>query len=264
MNETFFIIIGSYTLGFYIVRESSQGKRPEFGFNLAIVLSFFVSVWMLESERVQVIMVICTAIIAAASFYFCTNSSMIATLKGNRGPETPPGDTPMPATYYKVLRKIYEVGKQLERHPSDYKEMNEEGLRNQILDTLEPLFEGSATGETFNKNGKTDILVRVGNKNILIAECKCWRGLNAYKDALTQLLGYLTFRDTEAALVIFVRGKHISSAIRTVERKTRTHENCKKIVDKVEESWFNYRFQLIGDPDIEIKIAVLLFHIPKE
>jgi hypothetical protein len=33
-------------------------------------------------------------------------------------------------------------------------------------------YEGQATGETFNFQGKTDILIRVDGQNIFVAECK--------------------------------------------------------------------------------------------
>ena len=35
-------------------------------------------------------------------------------------------------------------------------------------------YEGGASGETFNYEGKTDILIRVQGKNIFIAECEYW------------------------------------------------------------------------------------------
>ncbi len=35
-------------------------------------------------------------------------------------------------------------------------------------------YRGQATGETFNKSGKTDILVRDGDRNVFVAECKWW------------------------------------------------------------------------------------------
>jgi len=37
-------------------------------------------------------------------------------------------------------------------------------------------YEGGATGETFNAAGKTDILIRVEDRNVFIGECKWWSG----------------------------------------------------------------------------------------
>lgn len=41
--------------------------------------------------------------------------------------------------------------------------------------------------ETFNSSGKTDILIRVENRNIFIAECKFWRGPKSFGEAIEQL-----------------------------------------------------------------------------
>lgn len=64
----------------------------------------------------------------------------------------------------------------LERSPKAFDGMREEDLRMQFLVALNGQFEGKATGETFNYQGKTDILIRVECRNIFIAECKFWTG----------------------------------------------------------------------------------------
>ena len=74
-------------------------------------------------------------------------------------------------------------------------------FRDHLLLYLEPRYEGSATGETFNSTGKTDILIRHENSNAFIAECKFWTGQKGYLETITQLLGYLTWRDSKAAVV---------------------------------------------------------------
>ena len=129
---------------------------------------------------------------------------------------------------------------------------------------LEPSFEGSATGETFNKTGKTDILIRHENSNAFIAECKFWKGKKVYLDAITQLLGYLTWRDSKAAIIVFVDNKDFSSVIQTAEKVTSTHSNYLGFVDKKHDTWLNYRFHINGDPNREVKLGVLFFHIPEQ
>ena len=59
-------------------------------------------------------------------------------------------------TYYEILKLIHSVGKMFESLPSLYANKEEEHLRDHFLMMLQPSFEGSATGETFNKTGKTD------------------------------------------------------------------------------------------------------------
>lgn len=76
-------------------------------------------------------------------------------------------------------------------------------LRDHFLLQLNGHYEGGATGETFNASGKTDILIRAENRNVFIAECKFWRGKKAFDEAIDQLLGYLTWRDSKCALIVF-------------------------------------------------------------
>ncbi|MBW4257864.1 hypothetical protein KTG15_09200 [Methanobacterium sp. YSL] len=180
---------------------------------------------------------------------------------------TEQGYTPEPTldqtTYNEILQTIFDLGKVFERYPSTYKDKNEEELRDHILLYLEPRFEGSATGETFNKTGKTDILIRHENSNVFIAECKFWRGKQSYLDSITQLLKYLTWRDSKVAVIIFVDNKNISSVLETVKEVTPEHTNFLEFTNDNDESWFNYRFHINNNPNRDVKLAVLLFHIPK-
>ena len=164
--------------------------------------------------------------------------------------------------YHDILKTIGFAGKTFERLPSTYSGKSEENLRDHLLWYLGSHYEGSATGETFNKTGKTDILIRYENQNVFIAECKFWQGQQHYLAAITQLLGYLTWRDSKAAVVVFVKNEDFSSVLQTVEEVTPDHPNYLGFVDKEDESWFNYRFHIDGDPNREVKLAVLLFHIP--
>ena len=129
---------------------------------------------------------------------------------------------------------------------------------------LEPNFEGSATGETFNKSGKTDILLRHEGKNAFIAELKFWRGKKAYLDTISQLLSYLTWRDSKAAVVVFVRNKDFSSVLETVKEATLEHGNYLGFVSEQEEGWFHYRFCINEDRNREVKVSVMLFHLPEQ
>jgi len=167
------------------------------------------------------------------------------------------------ATYRKILKLINDVGKNFERMPSVYKDKGEEDLRDHILMTLDPNFElGSASGETFNKSGKTDIQLRYDSAVIFIAECKFWSGEKNYLATIDQLLAYLTWRDTKASVVIFARQKDISAVLAKVDESTVKHSNYLQFVGKSDENWFNYRFHLNGDRGREVMLAVQLFHLP--
>src|SRR5215211_2947366 len=51
--------------------------------------------------------------------------------------------------------------------------------RDNLVVMLNSHYEGQATGETFNRSGKTDNLVRVEDRNVFIGECKWWPGASA-------------------------------------------------------------------------------------
>ncbi len=165
--------------------------------------------------------------------------------------------------YQQILSIIHDVGKQFERLPSTYSEKEEEHLRDHILLILEPNFEGSATGETFNKTGKTDILLRHEGKNVFIAELKYWKGQKSYLETIDQLLGYLTWRDSKAAIVMFVQNKEFSKVLETVKEVTPNHSNYLGEISEKEDGWYFYRFHLKGDENREVKLSVMLFHLPK-
>jgi len=81
-------------------------------------------------------------------------------------PELSTGD------YEHILNVIDNMALVMERSPSAFASMDEEALRSHFLVQLNGHYEGQATGETFNFEGKTDILIRVGGRNIFIGECK--------------------------------------------------------------------------------------------
>lgn len=164
--------------------------------------------------------------------------------------------------YAQILKIIHDVGKQFERLPSTYSGKEEEHLRDHMLLILEPNFEGAATGETFNKSGKTDILLRHEGKNVFIAELKYWHGKKGFLETISQLLGYLTWRDSKAAVVMFVRNRDFMAVLETAKDSIAEHENYLGFVNEQEEGWYSYRFHLNGDKNREVKLAVMLFHIP--
>lgn len=164
--------------------------------------------------------------------------------------------------YHGILQVIHDTGVMFERLPSTYYQKGEEDLRDHILLNLEPRFEGEVGGETFNKTGKTDILLRYQGENVFIGECKIWRGKIVFLDTITQLLGYLTWRDSKAAVIMFVKQQNISKVIQTVENEISTHPNYLGFVNKQNDSWYNYRFHINGDKNREVKLAVMLYHMP--
>jgi hypothetical protein len=104
------------------------------------------------------------------------------------------------AEYENILSIIQKTAIMLERSPQAFQGMDEENLRDQFLVPLNSHYEGQTTGETFNFSGKTDILIRDGDRSIFIAECKIWRGQKSLSGAIDQLLEYATWCDTKLAI----------------------------------------------------------------
>ena len=165
--------------------------------------------------------------------------------------------------YEYILSVISRMGVSIERDPSAYTEMNEENLRQQFLVQLNGHYEGQATGETFNGEGKTDILIRVQNRNIFIAECKFWRGTKAFIEAIDQLQGYTTWRDVKTALIVFNRDTAMSTVLDKLPEATKSHPNYKSEQSYESETGFRYIFRHRDDPQRDIMLTVLVFNVPK-
>jgi hypothetical protein len=167
------------------------------------------------------------------------------------------------AIYEEILQTIFDTGRVFERLPSTYADKDEEALRDQLIMVLEPRFQMSTTGETFNKSRKTDILMRHEGKNVFVAECKVWHGQKKHHETLDQILGYLTWRDSKAAVVYFIDTKEVAAPLKAIEESTPQHACFVAAKGKRHESWFSYEFHLPGDHSRPVQIAVLCFHLPK-
>ena len=123
-------------------------------------------------------------------------------------------------TYEHILHFIRHQGRSFETAPSTFSMHDEEGLRNIILAQLNGHFKGDAAGEVFRGSGKTDILIEQDNRAAFVGECKLWAGSASLTGALEQLLGYLTWRDSKASLIIFnSKNKSFSKFFRLYRRQ---------------------------------------------
>lgn len=170
------------------------------------------------------------------------------------------------AEYEKILVCINLIGKMFERLPSTYANKEEEHLRDHILVSLGAAVIGSATGETFNKRGKTDILVRdaVSGSNEFVGECKFWRGEVVYHRTIDQLLSYLGWRDNKAAVIFFVPNKGFSNVLQTIRDATPLHGQFLRLESEPDESWLNYIFTAPGDDNRTIQLAIMAYHMSND
>ena len=165
--------------------------------------------------------------------------------------------------YEQALKIVQDMALVMERSPEAFKAMDEEALRQHFLVQLNGQFEGKATGETFNMSGKTDILLREGDRNVFIAECKFWKGPKAFNDAIDQLLSYATWRDGKTAILVFNRGTETSTVLSGIDAVAQEHANFKRVVSWPHESGFRYVFHSNGDENRELVLTVLVFHVPR-
>lgn len=165
--------------------------------------------------------------------------------------------------YDHILDVIQNMAHVMERSPAAFKSMDEEALRTHFLVQLNGHYEGQATGETFNYEGKTDILIRQDGKNIFIGECKFWGGPKKLTETIDQLLGYSSWRDTKVAVLVFNRNKDLSKVLDAAQKTAVDHPNCKKLVGKQSETSFRYIFSHRDDANREMTLTLMIFDIPQ-
>ncbi|AMN42817.1 hypothetical protein [Rhodoplanes sp. Z2-YC6860] len=164
--------------------------------------------------------------------------------------------------YQHILEVLSGMARLMERSPRTFAKLKEEEIRDHFLLQLNGHYKGNASGETFNRSGKTDILVREKDRNLFIGECKIWSTEQGIKDAVDQLLDYLTWRDTKAALVVFVKRKGITQPLKTIMETVAGHPAMKRGPQVHSESRQRFTFGKPDDPTREIFLTVMVFHIP--
>lgn len=165
--------------------------------------------------------------------------------------------------YRDILANIWSFGGSMERAPRTFAKFSEEELRDQFITYLTPRVEGTTTGETFNKAGKTDVLIRHEDRNVFVAELGMWSGAKAFAAKVEQMLGYLTWRDSKAALVMVVPNKDISKAAKDAQAAIAAHATHVKRIGERDDTWTDHILHLPDDPGREVHVALMMFHIPK-
>ena len=180
-----------------------------------------------------------------------------------------PEPTLAPEEYENILSIIKDMALAMERSPSTFIKLKEEEIRDFFLILLNGHYQGSATGETFNGVGKTDILIRHHNANAFIAECKFWRGQTKLTEAIDQLLGYVTWRDTKTSILLFNKNSDLSSVIKKADETIKKHKNYKSEFCLTSgelsntETILGYKLTHPSDEDKEIFLTLMAYQINK-
>jgi hypothetical protein len=168
------------------------------------------------------------------------------------------------AEYEHILEVIEATSLVIERNPTTFAVSTEPQIRDHFLVQLNGHYRGQATGETFNSCGKSDILIRSGDKNIFIAEVKFWDGANSITAALMQLLTrYTTWRDSKIALIVLNRRRDFSAVLSQVPSAIETCENVIRRLELPSTTNFRYFLRHPDDPDKQLLLTVMCFEVPR-
>ena len=163
-----------------------------------------------------------------------------------------------------ILDQIYNFGQNLEKFQSLKDKFDEEGYRDFFLPHLNSISKNhTATGETFNKIGKTDILIQDEDGiNVFIGELKLWKGESELLKAIDQLLDrYVNWRDEKVALVIFNKNmKDFTELLKRAVDGLKKHPLYNAYIGKRKDSSFRFTFKHPDDAERIITIELIIFN----
>jgi hypothetical protein len=166
--------------------------------------------------------------------------------------------------YNQILEEIQVFGKNLEKLTSLHSKFDEEGFRDFFLPHLNSISKShSATGETFNKKGKTDILIQDGEgNNAFIAECKIWYGEKELQNAIDQLIDrYVTWRDEHTALIVFNKqNDNFTQLVSTARQAVANHELFVRKISDSSASSTRYILRNREDEEKHIQLELIIFN----
>ncbi|MEA4811888.1 MAG: hypothetical protein VB108_04890 [Anaerolineaceae bacterium] len=174
----------------------------------------------------------------------------------------PPEYTISNEDYENILKIIRHEGCSYERTPEPFAKHDEEELRDILMAHLNGHYHGLANGEAFRKKGKTDICIEFQNRAAFVAECKLWKGEQKLLEAVTQLLGYLTWKDSKTALIVF--DKDVAGFTKIQEKipeVLKQHPSFVRDGKAQNSSEWQMTFRSSDDPDRFITIHVFLFNL---
>ena len=157
--------------------------------------------------------------------------------------------------YNNILDIIHNACSIMESTAQTFKKYSEEELRDSIISTLGTHYADNVTGETFRKGGKTDIHIMFENKSAFIGECKIWHGIKKFEDAIKQIFGYSTWKDTKVSLIVFNKeNKDFQSILKSIDKWI--NENTKQSKKENSNTWKCLMYREDTNSDIQIAIQV--------
>ena len=167
--------------------------------------------------------------------------------------------------YQHVLKNVFHYYASIEMLPKIHQGKDEESLRDLIIPFLNQNYTDTVTsGETFNKNGKTDIIIKDTNgTNLFIAECKVWKGVSEFHKGVNQLIErYTNWRDSKIAILIFnTANMNFSGLLETIHKTILTNPYISEVVSTSNELTKISCLAKINDQDAkQIKCEIQVFN----
>lgn len=166
-----------------------------------------------------------------------------------------------------LIQQIFFFGQSLEKLNHLHSSFGEEDFRDYFLPHLTQISKNHiATGETFNKIGRTDILIQDLNaRNVFVAECKLWRGKSYLSSAINQLIErYVLWRDEKVALIIFNKdNKDFQNVIEIAKETVQEHELFDSFMEEKFGTIISYNFNHLEDKMKKITFELILFNCYK-
>jgi hypothetical protein len=161
-----------------------------------------------------------------------------------------------------VLELVDNQCRGFERTPQSYSVLSEEGLRDIILGSLNAVFEGAASGETFQAIGKVDIHLRISQGEVFVAELKFWHGPKSLHETIGQLLGRLTWRDSYGVAIIFSRNAGFTGVLDAIRNEIPNVKGfAKSTLHGVAGNHFRARFSIPSDEARQAEIHVIAYNL---
>jgi hypothetical protein len=154
----------------------------------------------------------------------------------------------------------------MERSPTALRTLGEEDLRWHFVIALNGHYKSGASGETFNGEGKTDIIIDWNGKKIFIGECKFWDGSETLERTVDQLFNYTTWRDTKTAILLFNRNKNFTNVLEQIPAVVAGHGAFVERRDNNGPDSTEYRFKMRHPEDDQrtLDLTILAFDVPRE
>jgi hypothetical protein len=143
--------------------------------------------------------------------------------------------------------------------PSLAAKVKEEQLRDLLLIGLNAHFEGGAAGELFGGEGRTDIVIGVEDRNLFVGECRIWSGPKTMDDALNKLFGYSMWRNTKAAILLFIRNVDVHAVIGKAITKIEKHPNHSRTCPSGGDDEYEFVMRATDEPARDIALTFIPF-----